>query len=517
MKKRTILCCVACLLLLASRPALAAGDGSLEFEVTFDQTLRSTPFSGRVYILLNDKPSTGLLGKLLHRPPGNWPWTSRQPIFSLDVVDWKPGRPLRIRHPKGYPYALKDLPPKEYRLRAVMHTDPDLAHSTGAPGNLYGDWIRRDLDPATSGVVKLHIDRRIKSKKTKPPIERAVEVRLRSECLSSFHGRDVFMRAMVRLPEAFEAEPDRRFGAVYIIPGFGGDHVQSLMMATMLGKSDVPFVRVGLDATCPLGHHVFADSDNNGPWGRALIEELIPHLETKFRLIPEARGRFLYGHSSGGWSSLWLQVSYPGLFGGVWAGSPDPVDFHDFCGVNLYDPKANLYTDGDGKPRPLMRKSGKVQLSMKDFAQMEEVIGPGGQLRSFEAVFGSRASGGAPRLLYDRQTGEIDSREVDAWRLYDIVAKIKREWPALGPKLAGKITVVMGGADNFYLEGATKRLKSTLERLGSDARVFIVPGKDHGSIMMTKPYRSIIKEMGERFLALDKTDRPTARETAPAR
>ena len=494
--------CLA-LVLLAACPALAAGPGPLEFEITFDKSLRSAPFTGRVYVLLNDKPPTPLLGKLLQRPPGNWPWTSRQPIFSLDVEDWKPGRPLRISNPKGYPYALKDLPKKSYRIRAVMHTNPNLAHSPGAPGNLYGDWIQRDLDPATSGIVKLHIDHRIKPKKTKPPIDRAVEVRLRSECLSSFHGRDVFLRAMVRLPEAYEAEPDRRFGAIYIIPGFGGDHVQSLMMATMLGASDVPFVRVGLDATCPLGHHVFADSDNNGPWARALVEEFIPHLEKKFRLIPQARGRFLYGHSSGGWSSLWLQISYPDVFGGVWAGSPDPVDFHDFCGVNLYAPNAYLYKDDNGKPRPLIRGNGKVRLLMKDFARLEDVIGPGGQLGSFEAVFGSRAPNGKPQLLYDRQTGEIDAREVHFWRRYDIVAKIKREWKTLGPKLAGKITVIMGGEDNFYLEGATKRLKSTLKKLGSDARVFIIPGKDHGSIMMTKPYRSIIKEMGERFIALD--------------
>jgi len=517
MKKRTISCWGSVLVLLAVCPALAGDAGSLEFEVTFDEALRSTPFSGRVYVLLNDKPATPLLGKLLHRPPSDWSWTSRQPIFSLDVANWKPGRPLLIRNPKGYPYDLKDLPSKQYRLRAVMHTDPGLAHSTGAPGNLYGDWIQRDLDPATSGVVKLHIDQRIKSKERKPPIERVVELRLRSDRLSSFHGRDVFMRAMVRLPEAFEAQPDRRFGAIYVIPGFGGDHVQSLMMATMLGKSDVPFVTVGLDATCPLGHHVFADSDNNGPWGRALIEELIPHLEDKFRLIPDARGRFLYGHSSGGWSGLWLQVCYPTVFGGVWAGSPDPVDFHDSCGVNLYDPKANFYVDGDGQPRPLIRRNGSVQLSMKDFALLEDVIGPGGQLHSLEAVFGSRGPAGTPRLLYDRQTGEIDPHEVDAWRRYDIVAKIEREWDALGPKLAGKITVIMGEDDTFYLEGATKRLKSTLARLGSDARVFIVPGKDHGSIIMTKPYRSIIKEMGERFIALEKAVPSTSREAAPAR
>ena len=101
MNRRTKICCVACLLLLASRPTHAADAGALGFEVTFDQTLRSTPFSGRVYILLNDKPSTPLLGKLLHRPPGEWPWTSKQPIFSLDVEDCWNGAPRLVTRSSG--------------------------------------------------------------------------------------------------------------------------------------------------------------------------------------------------------------------------------------------------------------------------------------------------------------------------------------------------------------------------------------------------------------------------------
>ncbi len=36
------------------------------------------------------------------------------------------------------------------------------------------------------------------------------------------------------------------------------------------------------------------------------------------------------GHSSGGWSSLWLQIEHPEVFGGVWSLAPDPVDFRDF-------------------------------------------------------------------------------------------------------------------------------------------------------------------------------------------
>ena len=68
-----------------------------------------------------------------------------------------------------------------------------------------------------------------------------------------------------------------------------------------------------------IGHTSFANSRVNGPWASALTQELVPKLESMFRLIPDARGRFLTGHSSGGWSSLWLQIQYPDLFGGTWS------------------------------------------------------------------------------------------------------------------------------------------------------------------------------------------------------
>ena len=45
---------------------------------------------------------------------------------------------------------------------------------------------------------------------------------------------------------------------------------------------------------------------------------------------------------------------------------------------------------------------------------------------------------------------------------------LERNWTKLGPKLAGKIHVYMGGEDTFYLEGAAILLKQALAQLGSD-------------------------------------------------
>lgn len=469
-----------------------AGDAAV-FEVRFDRKLRDEPFTGRVLIFLSAERSGE--PRLTHN------WLSREPILSQDVSDWAPGQPLQLKRLQGYPYELGKIPSGKYAVQAVMHTNIDRPHSGRAAGNLYSRAKTIDFDANTSGVIRLRIGRKVKEDRHDVDTENAKSVRIRSECLSKFHGRDVFLRCMVALPTAYRENPTKKFPALYVIPGFGGDEREAMMYSSFLGSSKTPFVRIGLDAMCPLGHHVFADSDNNGPYGRALVEELIPHLEKEFRLISEPTARLLTGHSSGGWSSLWLQITYPEYFGGTWSTSPDSVDFRDFCGLDLYDAKTNFFTQSSGTPWPIMRQGGSIKLLLRDFARMEDVLGPGGQMQSFEAVFGPRGEDGAPVPLWDRRTGKIDPEVVKAWRRYDITDKLRREWKTLGPKLTGKITVIIGDADNFYLNGATELLKKALAELGSDARVIIEPERDHGSIMFSPSFRAMMDEMSAKFAA----------------
>ncbi|HEX6987055.1 MAG TPA: alpha/beta hydrolase-fold protein, partial [Planctomycetaceae bacterium] len=219
-----------------------------------------------------------------------------------------------------------------------------------------------------------------------------------------------------------------------------------------------------------------------------------------FRSVPRPTARFLTGHSSGGWSSLWLQVAYPGTFGGVWSTAPDPVDFRDFQRIDVYRAGENMYVDREGNPRPLARMNGRPVLLYRDFDRMEQVLGPGGQLHSFEAVFGPKGEDGRPVPLWDRATGSIDPAVADAWRRYDIRLLLEENWPTLGPKLADKLHVFMGEEDTFYLEGATRLLKESLARLGSDAAVELVPGRDHFDLLTPDLRTRIRGEMTAAFL-----------------
>ena len=230
-----------------------------------------------------------------------------------------------------------------------------------------------------------------------------------------------------------------------------GIHIYERMAA---GKMP-PMIWVMLDEHLPTGTHEFADSVNDGPWGTALTQEYIPWLESDYRMLEHVADRFLQGHSSGGWATLQLQVNYPRVFGGTWSTSPDPSDFHDFTGIDLYAPHANVYRRPDGTPYPLVRMQGKVVASFEQFAKLEEVLGPyGGQMASFDWVFSPRSSAGTPEPMFDRTTGDVDPRVIAYWRThYDLAQIVQATWAQQGRYLKGKIHVYVGTADTFYLDG----------------------------------------------------------------
>ncbi len=476
--------------------ALSARAGEprpLEFYLTFDKSVSAAPFTGRVYVLLSKKEIKQL--------PAGPNWFKPEPFFALDVKDWKPGERLPFGgNAIGYPEPLAKLPKGDWWVTAVMDFDRGTRSFARGHGNGYSKPAVFRLDAASSGPVKLVIDQVFRA----PPFKETERVKLvdiESKLLSAFHGRPVHLRAGVVLPKSFAAEKERRYPVVYEIPGFGGTHFMAHLAAARKATEvgGVEMIHVMLDPDCPLGHHVFADSDNNGPCGKALIEELIPHIERTFRGLGTPAARFVTGHSSGGWSSLWLQVAYPDFFGGCWSTAPDPVDFRDFQKVNIYQPGVNIFTDAEGNPRPLGRKGGKVLFHYRPFSDMEAVMGRGGQLGSFEAVFSPKGPDGKPLRLWDRATGKIDPAVAKTWERYDIRLTLERNWKTLGPKLAGKIHVYMGEQDDFYLEGATLLLKQALARLGSDAVVELFPGRDHGSLVDTALRQRIAREMAESY------------------
>lgn len=449
------------------------------------------PFTGRVLVMLGTGSGEPRFGPNWFRP---------QPFFAMDVKGWRPNQPLAFQDQFSFPRPLQELTAGEYNVQAVMDFDFGAREIGAAPGNGYSSSVRMNLDPKTSGRIALKIDRLV----SKRPFRESDSVKLfemESKLLTDFHGTPTKLRAAVVLPKSFNDVPERKYPIIYEVPGFGGDHSEALFggqSRTNVAGTEMLFIV--LDPNCRTGHHVFADSANNGPYGKALTEEFIPALEKKFRALGNPGARYVTGHSSGGWSSLWLQVAYPDFFGGCWSTAPDPIDFRDFQRINLYRPGTNMFKDEAGNDRPIARRGEQPFIYYKPFSDMEVVMGHGGQLGSFEAVFSPKGVDGKPRQLWDRKTGVIDLETAKAWEPFDINLVLRRNWQTLGPKLKGKLHIYMGGSDTFYLEGATKLVQATLKELGSDAVVEIFPGKDHSTLMTDGAVpRRIKKEMAEQF------------------
>ena len=454
----------------------------------------------------------------------------------MDIARIAPGQSLPVdTDGLAWPTPFSNLPDGEYYVQAVLDTAGDNNYGGRGADDLSSTPVKLTLGKGAKPAT-LVLDQRAPAagdpwqlperypeavRKAAPAAKAATrEIDFTSPALSAFWGRPVHMRGWVVLPPGYDGAAPQRYPVVYFTHGFGGN--QRGLVGTAVGAyagmqsgAMPPMIWVLLDESSPTGTHEFADSVNNGPWGQALTTELIPHLETTYRMDARSNGRFLTGHSSGGWATLWLQVRYPQVFGGTWSTSPDSSVFGDFSGVDLYAPDANVYRKPDGSRYPIMRDKGQVLASFEQFARMEEVLGPqGGQLASFDWVFSPRGADGRPMPMFDRGTGKVDPKVVAYWgEHYDIGRILKAQWPRLKPDLDGKIHLYVGTADTFYLEGAAYKLKAVLDGLGATSEFRFLEDRTHFDLFVEGDDRqALLKDIAWQMYAVA---RPGTKRLAP--
>ena len=464
--------------------------------VSVDQALISQPLSGRLYLFTSEREG---------QPPFTGPnWFSPEPFYAVDLTLAPKMTVALTGATQGFPKTLMDLPAGTYFFQALFDHDFYRSNHAQGAGNFYSEIVKIDWDGDNEFELRLAS---VIAEKEFSSTKYHQQVRMLSPRLSAFFNRDVVQKATVVLPKSYYETMDKRYPIIYEVSGFGGAHEtmgrRYMQGSNPTGDAEVEFIRVYLDGQCKWGHHVYADSATNGPRGAAVVAELVPEIARRYRTINAVEARFLTGHSSGGWSSFWLQVNYPETFGGVWSTAPDPVDFRDYQEVNLYAAKPlSLYHNPDGKRRPLARRGETPMIWYVDFGKMDDAIGRGGQLRSFEAVFSPVDQQGNPMLMWRRDNGQVIPSTVKYWREYDINLLIKRRWDAgLKQQLAGRVHVFMGTLDTFYLNGACAQIKATLHDLDSDAEIVMVEGKDHFTLMSPDIRQRIANEMAAQFLA----------------
>ncbi len=465
----------------SAQPTHANAADRIRFRVSINAALAAAPVSGRLLIFMTNQTKSLEMIEPDFLNPGS--------VFltGVEVHNLEPGKPVEVDPDAlAFPGPFSTAPPGDYQIMALLDVNHSYTYNGPGGGDLYSRvLVGPRLNTSSSPTIEMMLTELVPERKVSDT-DSVKLITFESPSLTTFWGRPMEMQAGVVLPPSYGKSALQRYPTVYMVHGYGGTHLTAwragpALIKKMSDGTTPEMIYVFLNASFSLGHHVFADSVNNGPWGHALTAEFIPYLEKQFRMDAQPRGRFLNGHSSGGWSTLWLQVNYPDVFGGTWSTSPDPVDFREFTGPDLTKtPPQNFYRGADGKPYNLVRYHGREIMTLEDYALLERVEGYfGGQMASFEAVFSPRGPDGQPMPLFDRDTGHIDPFVQKAWERYDIDRLLRQNWATLGPKLRGKLNIIVGTADTFHLEKAVYLLRDTLKTLGSDARIEFIEGRDH--------------------------------------
>jgi hypothetical protein len=407
----------------------------------------------------------------------------------------KPGDVVEIDQDiLGYPLeSLKDIPAGEYFVQALFNIYTEFHRSDGhviwahmdqwegqhfsrSPGNLYSEVKKVRLDPGLSPRIELMLDRVIPPVEVPQDTQWIKNIKFQSQLLSEFWGQPIFLGAIVLLPKGYDAHPDVDYPVHYIQghfsirPPYGFREGSGFYRVWT--EDDFPrMIAVTFQHPCPYFDDSYAvNSANCGPYGDALLNELIPLLEEKFRIIRKPYARVLSGGSTGGWEALALQIFHPEFFGGTWSFFPDPVDFRYYQLVNIYEDENAFFIDrGWMKPeRPLMRDGhGQVLVTLRQMSQLEAVLGSKGrscqQLDAWNAVYGPVGNDGYPQLLWDKRTGSIDHDVAEYLKDYDLKYQLENNWETVGSHLVGKIHVYCGDMDNYYLNEAVYELETFLE------------------------------------------------------
>ena len=487
------------------------------FSISIPKERSGQPLDGRMLLCLSTDSSDEPRNQINDTP-------RTQIIYGADVDGLKPGEAVTVDEKAfGYPIrSLSDLPAGEYYVQAVFnryetfhrgdgHTiklHPDMGegqHWNISPGNFYNEPQKISID--ANSKVTLSLNEEIPAIPAEKDTKYIRHLRIESKLLTKFWGRPVYLGAIVLVPEGFDEHPEAHFPLMIFHDHFVGkfdnfrteppddnlkpDYSERFHISgynriqqqeaykfyqQWISPKFPRYLVVKIQHANPYYDDSYAvNSANLGPYGDAIETELIPAIEKQFRGIGQGWARFTYGGSTGGWEAMAVQEFYPDHYNGAFAACPDPVDFHAFTVVNLYQDKNAYVLQGAHRQVevPGMRDYlGHITATQRDTNYFELALGSNGrsgqQYDIWQAVFSPTDAEGYPKKIFNKLTGEIDPQVADYWRdHYDLTHILERDWAILGPKLRGKLHIYVGTADTYYLTDAVYYLQDFLEKTTS--------------------------------------------------
>jgi hypothetical protein len=496
-------------------PSLAA----TTFSVSFPASASGAPLDGRIILLLSHDLTREPRTHVEAEEPLDSPY-----LFGMNVEAMAPERAVVVDDKAfGWPAAhLSGVPSGDYFVQVVLNRyetfhladgrtlklPPDKGegqHWELKPGNLFSKPVQVHIDAAHPHNSELMLDQVIAPIVPKADTEFVKHIKIKSELLSKFWGRDMYLGAHVLLPKDFDKHPQAHY-PIMVFHGHYPDDISEFRTTPpdpnlkpdystrfqLAGYNRIEqqeaykfyqkwisakfprFLVIEIEHANPYYDDSYAvNSANLGPYGDAINQELIPQIEKRFRGLAQGWARFTYGGSTGGWEALATQVFYPDMYNGAFAACPDPIDFRAYTVINLYQDKNAYALAGDALSveRPAFRNYlGEVFATQRDENYMELVTGDrsrsGGQYDIWQAVFGPAGNDGYPKPIFDKVSGRIDPEVATYWREhYDLSHIIERDWATLAPKLQGKMHIYVGSGDNYYLTDSVYFAQQRLESL----------------------------------------------------
>ncbi len=460
-------------------PALAQNPPSTRFEIVVPRGVHAEPITGRVYVMIARTDS---------REPRFQVGRTGEPFFGRDIERLRPGQAAIIDGTDlGWPAEyLRDIPPGEYYVQGFVNVYSEFRRADGhvvwmhddqwegqrfnrSPGNLYSDVQRIRLDAERGYTIRLTADNVIPPVEIPEDTEFVERFRFESPMLTQFWGRPIYLGATVLLPRDYRTSTIE-YPVLYRQGHFSrGEPLRGQVREAWLEDNFPRMLVVTFQHPTPYFDDSYAvNSANNGPYGDAIMEELIPEIERRYRIIKQPWARLLDGGSTGGWEALALQIFHPDFFGGTWAYCPDPVTFTNVEGVNIYEDENAFYKDRGWFKVPTINTrevNGDVRLTSAQRNRFELVSGTKGrsgqQLDIWAAVHGPVGEDGYFKPLYDKRTGVIDRSVAQYWREnFDLLHHLQTNWSWLGPKLVDKLHIYTGDMDNYYLNNAVVEMEA---------------------------------------------------------
>ena len=479
----------ACVMALCAASAVFGAD--TKFEISYPKSANAGPVTGRVYVMISRDAKT---------EPRLQVGRVGIPFFGHDVQKLAPGVVALIDSADlGTPLEnLGEIPVGDYYVQAFvniysefkradghtvfMHDDQwEGQHWNRSPGNLYSTAKQIHLDAAKGYKISLVCDQVIPPVVIPPDTEFVKSFKIQSPMLTKFWGRPIYLGATVLLPRDY-ATSTLQYPVLYEQGHFS---LSPPLRFTTAGKSEElnlynewikdsfpRMIVVTMQHPNPYFDDSYAvNSVNVGPYGDAILQELIPEVEKRFRAIRQPWARLLSGGSTGGWEALALQIYHPDFFGGAWGYCPDSVDFSDVEGINVYEDKNAFYKEIGWRKTPTINSreiNGQVRQTSEQRNHFELVNGTRGrsgeQLDIWSAVFGPVGEDGYFEQLFDKSTGVMHPKVAQYWKdNFDLRNYLEKNWSTVGPKLVDRLRVYVGDADNFYLNNGVHKLQDWMK------------------------------------------------------